>query len=108
MLFRSEWSATYLWSWLYLTVFGSVLGFGAYLTLMSRIGADRAGYSMIAIPVVALLISTWREHLLWRPEMWLGVGVCLVGNALVIRGGRGRGVVNRAGARRAFVDLPRQ
>ncbi|HKS95679.1 MAG TPA: EamA family transporter, partial [Terriglobia bacterium] len=80
-----DWSAPYLWSWLYLTVFGSVLAFGAYLTLMSRIGADRAGYSMIAIPVVALAISTWRENLRWTQGMWLGVGLCLAGNFLVIR-----------------------
>lgn len=83
-----DWSAPYLWSWLYLTVFGSVLAFGAYLTLMSRIGADRAGYSMIAIPVVALLISTLRENLRWTQGMWLGVGLCLAGNFLVIRRGR--------------------
>ena len=83
-----DWSSPYVGSWLYLTVFGSVLAFGAYLTLMSRIGADRAGYSMIAIPVVALLISTWRENLRWTPAMWLGVALCLAGNALVI--GRGR------------------
>lgn len=83
-----DWSAPYLWSWLYLTVFGSVLAFGAYLTLMSRIGADRAGYSMIAIPVVALSISTWRENLHWTRGMWLGVGLCLAGNFLVIRRGR--------------------
>jgi drug/metabolite transporter (DMT)-like permease len=83
-----DWSGSYVWSWLYLTVFGSVLAFGAYLTLMSRIGADRAGYSMIAIPVVALLISTWREDLRWTRWMWLGVALCLAGNALVIRRGR--------------------
>lgn len=83
-----DWSGSYLLSWLYLTVFGSVLAFGAYLTLMSRIGADRAGYSMIAIPVVALLISTWGEDLRWSKGMWLGVGLCLAGNALAIRRGQ--------------------
>lgn len=103
-----EWSASYLWSWLYLTVFGSVLAFGAYLTLMSRVGADRAGYSMIAIPVVALLISTWREHLRWTPEMCLGVGLCVAGNALVIRRGRRHGILDIAAERRPAADLPRQ
>jgi len=41
-----------------MSVFGSVLAFGAYLTLIGRIGAGRAGYVMVAIPVVALAIST--------------------------------------------------
>jgi drug/metabolite transporter (DMT)-like permease len=80
-----DWSASYVWSWAYLTVFGSVLAFGAYLTLMSRIGADRAGYAVIAIPLVALSISTWRENLEWTTTMWLGVGLCFTGNALVLR-----------------------
>ena len=82
--FVFDWSGPYLWSWAYLSVFGSVLAFGAYLTLMSRIGADRAGYSMIAIPVVALLISTWWENLRWTAAMWMGVALCLMGNTLVI------------------------
>lgn len=80
-----DWSSSYLLSWLYLTVFGSVLAFGAYMTLMSRIGADRAGYVAIAIPVVALLISTLWEHLHWSGTMWTGVGLCLAGNVLVVR-----------------------
>lgn len=35
------WDASfdYLWSMLYLSLFGSVLAFGAYLTLLGRIGA---------------------------------------------------------------------
>jgi drug/metabolite transporter (DMT)-like permease len=82
-MFDTSWP--YLLSWAYLTVFGSVLAFGAYLTLMSRIGADRAGYSMIAIPVVALAISTGLEHLHWTTIMWAGVGLCLAGNILVLR-----------------------
>ena len=64
--FDSSWR--YVASWAYLAVFGSVLAFGAYLTLMQRIGAHRAGYAMVAIPVVALLISTWFEDLHWTRE----------------------------------------
>lgn len=81
--FDASWP--YVLSWAYLAVFGSVLAFGAYLTLMSRVGADRAGYSMIAIPVVALLISTWLENLRWTGTMWAGVALCLAGNLLVLR-----------------------
>jgi drug/metabolite transporter (DMT)-like permease len=68
-----------------LAVFGSVLAFGAYLTLMKRIGAGRAGYSMVAIPVVALVISTFLEHLRWTTTLWVGVALCLAGNVLVLR-----------------------
>ena len=80
--FESSWR--YLASFAYLVVFGSVLAFGAYLTLMKRIGAHRAGYAMVAIPVVALLISTWFEDLHWTANLWAGAALCLIGNVLVL------------------------
>ncbi len=86
--FTFDWSWRYVSSLAYLAVFGSVLAFGAYLTLMKRIGAGRAGYSMVAIPVVALLISTWLEHLHWTTNLWTGVALCLAGNVLVLRRSR--------------------
>ena len=83
--FAFDWSWRYVTSLAYLAVFGSVLAFGAYLTLMKRIGAGRAGYTMVAIPVVARLISSAREHLQWTANLWIGVGLCLAGNVLVLR-----------------------
>jgi drug/metabolite transporter (DMT)-like permease len=74
----------YTMSLAYLAVFGSIVAFGAYLTLMKRIGAHRAGYTMVAIPVVALLISTWLEDLRWTGNLWIGVVLCLVGNVLIL------------------------
>ncbi len=83
--FTFDWSWRYVGALVYLAVFGSVLAFGAYLTLMKRIGASRAGYSMVAIPVVALLISTTLEHLQWTTSLWIGVALCVAGNVLVLR-----------------------
>ncbi|OLC66298.1 MAG: hypothetical protein AUH79_06290, partial [Betaproteobacteria bacterium 13_1_40CM_4_64_4] len=45
----------YVFSLFYLAAFGSVIAFAAYLTLLGRIGAARAGYVGVAVPVVALL-----------------------------------------------------
>jgi drug/metabolite transporter (DMT)-like permease len=78
-------TAPYLLSLLYLSVFGSVLAFAAYLTLMARVGADRAGYALVSVPVVALLISSWLEGLHWTPLMWAGVALVVFGNVLVLR-----------------------
>ena len=78
-------SLRYLGSLAFLAVFGSVLAFGAYLTLIGRIGAGRAGYTMVATPLVALLISTVVEGLRWQPTLALGVALCLGGNLLVLR-----------------------
>jgi drug/metabolite transporter (DMT)-like permease len=82
--FSFDLSWRYVTSLVYLAVFGSIVAFGAYLTLMKRIGAHRAGYTMVAIPVVALLISTWLEDLRWTANLWVGVALCLIGNVLVL------------------------
>jgi drug/metabolite transporter (DMT)-like permease len=78
-------SFNYLLSLGYLAVFGSVLAFGAYLTLVGRIGADRAGYTGAAIPIVALLLSTVFEGLRWQAYTVLGITLCVAGNILVLR-----------------------
>ena len=83
--FTFECSWRYVSTLAYLALFGSVLAFGAYLTLMKRIGAGRAGYAMVAIPVVALLISTVMENLQWTATLWTGVALCLAGNVLVLK-----------------------
>jgi drug/metabolite transporter (DMT)-like permease len=77
-------SPRYLGSLVFLAVFGSVLAFGAYLTLVGRIGAGRAGYTMVAVPLVALALSTLFEGLRWQPALAVGVALCLGGNLLVL------------------------
>lgn len=79
-------SAKYMGSLLYLAVFGSVLAFGAYLTLVGRIGADRAGYTSAVIPIVALLLSVIFEGLRLHALEFTGIVLCLIGNVLVLRG----------------------
>lgn len=78
-------SAAYIGSLLYLALFGSVLAFGAYLTLVGRIGADRAGYAGAVIPIVALLLSVCFEGLKLHLPALLGIALCLAGNVLVLR-----------------------
>lgn len=78
-------SFEYLVSLGYLSLFGSVLAFGAYLTLVGRIGADRAGYTGAAIPIVAVVLSTLFEGLQWHLTTVAGIVLCLVGNVLVLR-----------------------
>jgi drug/metabolite transporter (DMT)-like permease len=80
-----EFSWPYLASLLFLALFGSALAFGAYLTLMGRIGADRAAYTAVAIPIVALLLSTAFEQLRWHLETFTGVAACIGGIALTLR-----------------------
>ncbi|MDP1217177.1 EamA family transporter, partial [Klebsiella pneumoniae] len=63
--FMPEWTVSYLGALLYLALFGSVVAFGAYFTLVGRIGASKAAYSTLLFPLVALSISTVYEGYVW-------------------------------------------
>ena len=83
--FIFEWTATYAGSLAYLTIFGSIVAFGAYLTLLGRIGAGRAGYAMIMFPVVALILSLLFEGLEISATLILGTLLVLAGNWFVLK-----------------------
>lgn len=76
----------YLGSLLYLAVFGSVLAFAAYLTLLRRIGPAKAGYIAVVIPVVALLLSGCFEGLVWQSYTVAGIACALLGNFIMLGG----------------------
>lgn len=81
--FDQSWG--YVLSLAYLALFASVIGFGAYLTLLQRIGADRAAYSSVLFPLVALGLSTLVEGYRWTPLAAIGVALVLAGNLVVLR-----------------------
>lgn len=76
---------TYIASLLYLALFGSVVAFGAYLTLLGRIGAHKAGYATVMFPVVALMLSMTFEGLRLDVNIVLGTVLVLLGNLLVLK-----------------------
>jgi drug/metabolite transporter (DMT)-like permease len=86
--FTFDLSKGYVFSLAYLTIFGSVVAFGAYLTLLGRIGAHKAGYATVAFPVVALGLSMLFEGM--ALDVWIVAGFSLVlaGNLLVLKTGR--------------------
>ena len=81
----------YVGSLIFLAVFATVIAFWSYLTLLGRIGADRAGYASVLFPIVALALSTVYEDYQWTPVAAFGVALVLAGNALILtRGGMGQ------------------
>ncbi len=86
--FDFDWSTGYLVSLLYLTVFGSIVAFGAYLTLLGRIGAHTAGYAMVLFPVGALILSMLFEGLEMDATILIGTALVLAGNVFVLNGDR--------------------
>lgn len=78
-------SPSYILSLLYLAVFGSVIAFGTYLTLIGRMGVDRAAYIGVIFPLVALLLSMLFEGLNLSVVGLAGVALVAAGNVLVLR-----------------------
>ncbi|BDH45978.1 membrane protein [Salmonella enterica subsp. enterica serovar Choleraesuis] len=81
--FRMDFSLRYLGSLGYLTLFGSIIAFGAYFTLVKRIGAGPAAYSTLLFPLVALGISTVYEGYEWTPNALAGLALILGGNLVM-------------------------
>ena len=77
-------SPGYLISLVYLTIFGSIIAFSAYLTLISRIGPDKAAYAIVVVPVVAVIISTFLEDFQFTGLTALGMVLLLAGNVLAL------------------------
>ena len=77
-------SPLYLGSLLYLAIFGTIIGFTAYLSLVGRIGANKAAYATVMFPVVALSLSTIFEGYQWSLSSIAGLLLVLSGNALIL------------------------
>src|SRR5690606_18419842 len=71
--FIVEWTIPYLAGLIYLALIGSVAAFACYLTLLGRVGADRAAYATVVMPVIALLVSTAAEGYRWTIPALLGL-----------------------------------
>jgi drug/metabolite transporter (DMT)-like permease len=61
-----------------------VLAFAAYLTLMGRIGAGRAGYVAVAVPILVLILSAYFEDFMWCGWTFAGIFCAVIGNAIVL------------------------
>ncbi len=77
-------SFEYMGSLIYLSIFGSIIAFGGYLTLIGNIGADRAAYVNIAIPVIAVSLSAIFESYQLTTLVGLGMVLILVGIYIVL------------------------
>jgi drug/metabolite transporter (DMT)-like permease len=83
--FGFEWNTRYIGSLLYLVIPGSVIGFTAYLTLVGRMGPERAAYCTVLFPVVALNVSAFAEGYQWTAPALMGLVLVMAGNVLVFR-----------------------
>lgn len=83
-------------SFLYLVIAGSILAFGAFFALLARVGAARAGYVGVMVPIVALAISSAFEGYAWTWLTAAGVALAVAGNVLALHRPRPRASVESA------------
>ncbi len=83
--------AAYVLSLAYLAVFGSVFAFGAYLTLLKRVGAGPSAFVTVTTPVIAMALSTLFEGYRWTGTSVLGVVLAVFGTWLALRPSAGKG-----------------
>lgn len=78
-------SFPYLFSLVYLALFGSVIAFSAYLKLLGEIGPDRAVYSTLLSTAIAMLISSVLEGFRWDLYAIVGILLLFSGNYLALK-----------------------
>ena len=83
--FSFELSNQYIFSLIYLSIFGSVFGFSLYLTLIKKLGSNDAAYVAIIMPLVALVVSTFFEGLVWDLSLVLGAIMIVLGNIIILK-----------------------
>ncbi len=78
-------SSRYWMGMLYLSLFGSVIAFSCYFTLINRIGQHKAVYIGVVTPVISVLLSIQLEKYRPGPLEWLGMALCLASVAWAVR-----------------------
>jgi drug/metabolite transporter (DMT)-like permease len=69
----------------YLAVMGSVVTFPLYFKLIRELGAGRAAYNGVVVPVVAMTLSTLFEDYRWSLLAAGGAALALVGMVVALR-----------------------
>ncbi len=85
-------SVPYVGSLAFLSIFGSIVAFGTYLTLVGSLGADKAAYAIMLVPVVALGISSFAEGYVWSLPAVAGLFLVVAGNFLALAKQPGKSV----------------
>jgi len=79
-----EITSPFVISFFYLSIFGTVISFWAYFKLIENIGPAKAGFTSIASPIIALIVSTYIEDLNWSLYLALGAIFCIMGNLVAL------------------------
>lgn len=76
--------SSFLLSFLYLTIFGTIISFGSYLKLIELFGPSKAAFTSVISPIIAVGASFFFENLTLTPYLILGILFCLMGNIIAL------------------------
>jgi drug/metabolite transporter (DMT)-like permease len=77
-----SWQARSLWATLYLGVFGSLLGFYAYFTVLQKMSATNVTLVTLITPIIALTLGAWLNDEQVTNTLVLGATAVLLGLTL--------------------------
>lgn len=80
-----EMRAGYIGGIFYLALIGSVMTFPLYFALVREIGAGKAAYSSVLVPVVAMILSTLFEGYTWTALPVAGALLAMAGLIVALR-----------------------
>ena len=80
-----DWSPAYLAGLVYLGIVASAVAFTLYYALIRGLGAGRAAYSGVVVPVVAMALSTVFEAYVWTPLAVAGGALAMLGLVVALR-----------------------
>ncbi len=75
----------YLAGIVWLALAGSVVSFPLYFQLIQRLGAGRAAYTSVMVPLIAMLISTLMEGYRWTTLAGTGALLAIAGMIVALR-----------------------
>lgn len=76
--------SAFVWSFLFLTLFGTIFSFGAYLKLIETLGPSRAAFTSVISPLIAIGVSMQFENLHVGLALGAGILLCLLGNLIAL------------------------
>jgi len=82
--FHVDTSVPFWISFIYLSIFGTVVSFWSYLKLIDAVGPSKAAFTSVVSPVIALVVSTLYEGFSWNIYLLFGVVFCIAGNLVAL------------------------
>jgi len=84
-----DWHSMSPWAVLYLSTFGSLLGFASYFYLVRHSGATAVAMVTLMTPVIALFLGNTLNHENLSPRIMVGTGFVLLGLTIYYNNGKG-------------------